>query len=216
MLKPYGPRLIGYDTGTEMIIMKIIGLVAIGLGGFVCVFNWLTIYLSRKQNRFVSAVPLVGAALLVFGLRQFAATSPFAWVGIVVDYGTLALVLALPKLVGELWSTSRINLVRSFVCRSSGRIVRIKLFKRGIFTIRGTYNPPIPCNPRGFLIDSFGFVGSWRQDGTDFILEDYADDRILRLRPDGDRFLSQETNYPENNEYPYDSLTMFTFEPGKT
>lgn len=198
-----------------MILSKIIAVVAIGLGAAVSVGNWLTIYFSRKEKRFVSAVPLVGAALLVYGLYHFPATRRFAWVGIIADYGTLVLILCVPRLLNEFWSTSRVNLVRSFVSRQSGLEVKIRLFKKGAFTIRATFNPPVPCNPHGALIESFGFVGGWKQEGAEFVLSGYAEDRVLRLRPDGQRFLSEETNYPEGNEYPYDSLTMRTFEPGK-
>jgi hypothetical protein len=58
-----------------MILSKIIAVVAIGLGAAVSVGNWLTVYSSRTEKRFVSAVPLVGAALLAYGLYHFPATA---------------------------------------------------------------------------------------------------------------------------------------------
>jgi hypothetical protein len=198
-----------------MILSKIIAVVAIGLGAAVSVGNWLTVYSSRTEKRFVSAVPLVGAALLAYGLYHFPATRRFAWVGIIADYGTLVLILSVPRLINEAWSTNRVNLVRSFVSRKSGFVIKIRLFKKGAFTIRATFNPPAPCNPHGALIESFGFVGKWKQEGAEFILSGYAEDRMLCLRPEGARFLSQETGYPEDSEYPYDSLTMLTFEQEK-
>jgi hypothetical protein len=199
----------------EMTALEIVAFVAIGLGAAISVANWMTLHFSRREKRHISAVPLVGALLLAYGLCCFAATRPFAWLAIIADYGTLALVLALPTLIGEAWATSRVNLVRTFVSRQSGRVIELRLFKRAIFTIEVTFDPPVPCNPHGALISSFGLTGSWRQEGTEIVLDGYVEDRILRLRPDEDRLISEETNYPEGNQFPYDSLTMLTFEVGK-
>jgi hypothetical protein len=198
-----------------MIPSKIVALVAIVLGAAISIGNWLTIYSSWKEKRFVSAVPLLGAGLLVFGLCGFPATRRFAWLGIIADYGTLVVILSVPRLVNEFWSTSRVNLLRSFISRQSGRVIEIRLFKKGVFTVRVKFDPPVPCNPPGAFVESFGLVGSWKQEGADFVLSGYAEDRVLRLRPEGERFLSEEANYPADNEYPYDSLAMITFEPGK-
>ncbi len=191
---------------------EVIGVVALVLGAVICLNNWLTLYVSWKKKRVVSAVPLLGALLLAYGLASFPATQQFVWVSVIADYGTLILILALPKFINELWSTSRINLLRSLVSLNSDRTVELKLFKKTIFTIADTYDPPIPCNPHGARVVSRGYRGKWKQEGSAFVLKDYCEDRQLCLRQEGDHFVSVETNYPDDNESPYDSLTRLTFE----
>lgn len=65
---------------------SITAIAALILGAALCIMNWLTLFFSWKEKRFISAVPVMGAALLGFGLLYFPATRPFAWVGIIVDY----------------------------------------------------------------------------------------------------------------------------------
>ena len=98
------------DVGHEEMI-TIMSAIALVLGGLLASFNWYSIYASRKSGRFVSAVPLIGAALLVVGFLGIPQTRPYAWLGIIIDYGTLALIMASPRLMREAWLVSSVNLL---------------------------------------------------------------------------------------------------------
>ncbi len=141
------------------------------LGGYIAAMNWYSICASHRSHRNVSPVPLFGALLLVLGLLGFEQTKPYAWVGVLADYGTLALFIALPMLAWESWTTSRFNLLHRFLSDAGGRRDDIRLFKRGRFTIKTEYDPPVPCNEHGALAVSQGRVGTWRRDGDSFCLE---------------------------------------------
>lgn len=88
-------------------VIKILAGVSIALGGYIAVLNWYSIYASHKSERNVSAVPLLGASFLVIGLLGLEQTRPYAWVGILADYGTLIMFVAIPMLAWESWTTSR-------------------------------------------------------------------------------------------------------------
>ncbi len=72
--------------------------VLIVVGGIFCLMNWGMLILSWRRRRFVSSVPLVGAALLGSGLALLPKTRPFAWLAVIVDYGTLALIILLLRI----------------------------------------------------------------------------------------------------------------------
>ena len=88
-------------------LIKYKGLVLLILGGWICLVNWMCLYKSWKTKRFHSVVPLVGAILLALGLTSFDRTAPYAWLSPLADYGTIAFLLAIPRLTKEAWNTSR-------------------------------------------------------------------------------------------------------------
>lgn len=180
------------------------------LGAYIAVLNWYCIYASHKSKRNISPVPIFGALFLILGLLGFTQTRGYAWVGILADYGTLALVLAIPALALESWRTSRINLLHRFLSDSNGRRDDIRLFKRGRFTSKTEYDPPIPCNKHGALAVSLGRAGAWTDDGDGFCLMGYGEDRIMRIKQKDGMFISQEVNYPESNEFKHDRMGGLT------
>ena len=186
--------------------MTILPAIALMLGGLVAFFNWYSIYASRKSGRFVSTVPLIGSALLVLGFLGFRHTRPYAWLGIIIDYGTLSLMCAAPMLIREAWQISSINLLHRFAGANSGRRDDIRLFRKSIFTLRCVYEPPVPCDEYGALVQSYGFRGKWHEREGVFRLEEYADGRVLEIRKAGARFVTTEQNYPPDKKYPYDKL----------
>lgn len=198
-----------------MTALRIVALIAIALGAVISIGNWLTLYFSWKHKRFISVVPIFGAALLAFGLCCFSVTRPYAWLSVVADYGTLLLLLALPTMIGEAWATIRVNLIRSFVSRQPGRVTEIRLFKKGVFTCEIKYDRGVASLQESGWLESLRFLGNWRQENSDFVLDDYSKDRILYLRPSGDEFVSEEKNYPCDKKRRPDSLTGLTFVPGK-
>ncbi len=176
------------------------------VGSFIALSNWYSIYASRRTGRFVSAVPVFGAAFLAIGLLAFPETRAYAWLGIVADYGTIILIVAVPKMIWEAWATCSRNVLHRFVSESNGRRDDVRLFKQGSFTICSEHNPPVPCNEHGTMIASNGFVGTWREQSDGFILEGYGDGRVLHIMRLDDHHSTREQGYPEDSAFPVDRL----------
>jgi len=191
-------------------MIKVLAGISLAVGGYIAVMNWYSIYASHKAGRNVSAIPLVGAWFIVLGLHGFQQTKPYAWAGILVDYGTLALILAIPALAWESWTISRINLLHRFLSDSNGRRDDIRLFKRGKFTIKTEYNPPVPCNTHGALAMSLSRVGTWTNDCDAFCLSGYGEDRTMKIMQKDGLFITVEMNYPDSNEFKHDRLGGLT------
>jgi hypothetical protein len=147
-----------------------------------------------------------GGLLLCWGLLGFEGTRPYAWIALIIDYGTVATVLAIPVLILDAWSTSSANVVHRFVSGSNGRSDDFRLFKRGKFTIKSQHNPPSPDNEHGALIVSRGFVGTWSTAPEGYLLEGYGEDRVLRIVVDGGKVTTIEENYPVDAPFPVDRL----------
>ena len=189
-----------------MRIQEIFPYIAIALGGFICIMNWLTVFYSRKEEHFISAAPFIGAIFLGYGLLSFPQTRPYAWISIIADYGTLIVIISIPYQFVEYWPVSRFNMLHSFLSLDPKKKIKIKLFKKGIFTISAKLDPPAPCDATGVLVSDFSFEGSWEQTLNTFMLKIYVDNRILKLSPKDNRYLIEEQDYPADTEFPYDSL----------
>ena len=187
-------------------ILGILAVIAIVLGAILCAGNWYACYESYKSKRFVSSIPFFGAILLGIGCCYFPATRPFAWLSIIVDYGTLTIVLSLPHTVRNEWSTGNMNLVYWFSSTDQGRNVDIKLFKRGIFIAQVVFNPPVVCNEHGALIKSFGLKGSWEAVNKGFTLTGYSGGREAEIKELDVGYSLKEHNYPSDKKHKYDSL----------
>src|SRR5262245_16318242 len=110
--------------------MVVLAYALIAFGGLMSLLNWGTLVASLRTKRFVSAVPLVGALPLGAGLSLLPESRPYAWLALLADYGTLVLIIALPRIAHDLWSTSRINLMHQFTTHEKERRITIKLFRR--------------------------------------------------------------------------------------
>jgi hypothetical protein len=129
------------------------------LGGLLALLNWWTVYRTWRSGRFCSAVPFVGAFFLGGGMLLLPQTRPFAWLALVVDYGTLVVFLALPRIADALWKTSRFNLLEEYVGQQANKAVRLLLFRKGVFTIEQQVRRlPGEC---GFI--RTGIVGRWER-----------------------------------------------------
>jgi len=98
-----------------------------------------------KRERTPSVLPLVGGVLGYVGLRASPAEviSNYAWLALLLDVGCGPyLLLGLVFLVPELWSTSRINLLREYLGQQDIKRVYLRLFRRGIFTIQQHFQRP--------------------------------------------------------------------------
>lgn len=183
-----------------------LSIASLVLGGFFAASNWCFLCISLKSAKFVSVIPLLGGLFLVLGLLGFHQTRPFAWAGLLADYGTLVFLFAIPTLIHEAWQTSRWSLLHKLTGQKGAGTYDVRLFQKSVFTIRCLYNPPVPCNAAGVLAQSRGFQGTWREEDDGFCLENYAATRVLHIRRTSNGFISTEDNYPPDVTYPYDSL----------
>jgi hypothetical protein len=186
--------------------MVVVAYALIAFGGLMSLLNWGTVVASWRSKRFVSAVPLIGAVPLGCGLALLPETRPFVWLALVADYGTLVLIIALPRIAYEFWSTSRINLLHSFSTDAKGRRITIKLFRRQIAVISAEFDPPIPCNDYEARVQSFGLVGAWVPTESGFSINGYASDRQLVISKQNGVYATTELNYPNDKKYKYDCL----------
>ncbi len=140
----------------------IIAAVLMTLGGLLALANWWSVIWSNVTKRFHSAVPFVGAALLGAGMLMLPTTRAYTWTALILDYGTLAFLLASPRLIREVWSTSHINLICEYLGEKGMKTVHLRLFRRGIFTIRLRLDrPPGECG-----LTSTGTIGTWQREGA--------------------------------------------------
>ncbi len=163
------------------------------LGGLIAFANWWSVYWSYRTKRFHSAVPLVGAALLGAGMFILPATRPYCWSALILDYGTLALLAASPQLFRELWSTSRFNLVSEYLGEAGMKTVHLRLFRRGIFTIRlQLHRPPGECGLVGT-----GTIGTWQREGAHLTLRTERESAVFDVVRDAPtEALRQSVGFP--------------------
>ena len=132
------------------------------LGGLLALANWWSLIWNYVTKRFHSAVPFVGAALLGAGMLMMPTTRTYAWTALILDYGTLAFLLVSPRLIRDAWSTNHINLICEYLGEKGMKKVRLRLFCRGIFTIRLRLDrPPGECG-----LTSTGTTGTWQREGA--------------------------------------------------
>jgi hypothetical protein len=180
--------------------------ILIAVGGLFSFMNWRAFISSRRNGRFDSPIPLIGALLLGCGMALYLPTRPFALLAVVADYGTLVLIVASPRIAYDFWSTSRINLLHSFMTNVAGRIIRIDLFRRHVAVISARFDPSIPANHDGARICSFGMVGRWDSTPTGFSINGYRSDRQLIITKEDSTYSTIELNYPTSEEFNGDGL----------
>jgi hypothetical protein len=190
-----------------------LGIILIVLGSFVSLINWCTFFASSRR-RYISPIPLIGATLLGCGMALLPETRPFAWLSLIVDYGTLAFLIVLPSIAWECWATSWINLLHFFKTNDSGRQIEIKLFRRGIAVISARFDPPAPCSDVGGHVLSFDMVGKWTATPGGYCITEYAADRELFLVLANGLYRTTELHYPIEKKYYYDCLNDLTFSSG--
>lgn len=164
--------------------------------------NALSCYWTHIKKRFRSSIPLVGSLFGVVGFYQTPALRRWCWVALLLDYGSIVFLLALPKLAKELWQTSRINLVREFVGRTGAREVKLRLYKAGGFIIKHQFRRA--KGELGLLTSSA--IGTWSAGdaGLTFTLQGDS----IALRPTGELWKVDRSfaHYPEDGELEIHSL----------
>ena len=131
-----------------------------GLGGLIALMNWLSIYQTWRTGRFCSPIPLIGGAFLAGGMLLLPGTRPYTWTAVILDYGTLVVLIALPWIVGEFWRTSRYNLLEEYVADHGIKTVYLRLFRKGVFTIEQHFRRQ--TGESGLI--SAGTIGEWKRE----------------------------------------------------
>ena len=179
--------------------MQILAAIVAAFGLLLAAFNWGTL-VPRRDNRNVSPAPLAGGILLASGFLGFDATRPYWWLAILIDYGTFALLLASPMIIGEMWAHSDRNALHIFDSTIDDRTVTIRLFKNGDSVINISFDPPRPHGAYGDLAVSAGFVGKWRACGGHFEVNEYASGRKLRISRNAEKRYRLSENYPDGDD----------------
>jgi hypothetical protein len=157
--------------------MKILATSLIVFGGLFCLMNWLMLYQSYRTKKFHSAIPLFGAFMLGFGMSLIPATRRFAWAAIPLDYGTLVLLFALPKLLCEGWKICRFNLLKEYSGNYGNKEVRLRFFRNDIFVIKLQIQ-----RPEGKTgITGLGKTGKWFEENSLLKLDANNEQAIFEL-----------------------------------
>jgi hypothetical protein len=147
----------------------------LGLGVLFSLLNWVALAMSLWSGKFHSPVPLVGGLSLVLGASLLPPLRPYAWAGIVLDYGTLAFALSVPGFARELWATSWFNLVEECVGARGRTTVRVRLFRRGVSTVN--WDITRPAGELGLV--GMGQLGTWERDADRLVLRVGEDRAVL-------------------------------------
>ena len=153
--------------------------------------NWSSIYFSWRDKRFHSPVPIFGAWFLGLGLAGFQATRPFWWLCFILDYGTFALILAMPAVLHEAWSTCRINRLHQFYALENGRETTISLFRHGHAIVQMKFDATYRDKVRGGPV-AVSRPCKWHMADSIYELDGLGDERVLRLKPSAGQLVCED------------------------
>jgi hypothetical protein len=166
-----------------------IATILVVLGGLVCLMNWMMLYQSYRTKRFHSAVPLLGAFMLGFGMSLIPITRHFAWVAIPLDYGTLILLFALPQFLYGAWTTCRLNLLKEYSENCGNKAANLRFFRNGIFVIKLQIK-----RPKGETgITGTNRIGKWHKENSRLKLVANNERAIFESSKSGDLELLRQT-----------------------
>jgi hypothetical protein len=136
-------------------------------GGFLCVLNLVGLVGNIRGRKYSSAIPLIGGVILFAGLWQIPRVRSFAWAAFLLDWGTVCLVLSLPRLIHELWSTSRFRMVEQYTCQSDTFKATLQLYHGGVWVLRKNYT-----RGRGeYGMVSSSITGHYKLEADSLVLE---------------------------------------------
>ena len=118
---------------------------------------------------------------------------PYAWSAVLLDCGTLAFLIASPRLAREAWNTSRFSLLFEYLGTAGMKTVHLRLFRRGMFTIRLQLHRP----PGETGLVGTGTIGTWQRDGKSVKLateRETAAFDVIQTKPT--ELLRQSTGFP--------------------
>ncbi len=157
------------------------GWALLGLGAAVALLNWACVYRPWRTGRSHSLIPLVGGVGLLTGASLVSSLRPFAWVAVFADPGTIVVFLAVPVVSWEAWRTCPLNLLGEYVGQNGRTTVRLRLFRRGVFTVHWQVERP----PGEYGLISRGWLGRWEQRDDSLALRDGVDQATFRRSVEG-------------------------------
>jgi hypothetical protein len=101
---------------------------------------------------------------------------PYAWAALLIDIGTLAFLPYTPRIIREIWSTSRFNLLEEYVGQRDMTTVHLRLFRKDIFTLWWD----IRRSPGEHGITGKGTSGTWEREADTLTLRVGEDRAVFR------------------------------------
>lgn len=157
-----------------------VGWFCLTCGAALAALNWLMVWRYWRTGRPHSVVAPVGGAGLCVGALLHPPLRPYAWAAPLLDVGTLALLLAAPRLAREWWSTSWFSLLDEYVGRRGRTTVRVRQYRRGVLTLR--WDVARPSGEFGVL--GMGNVGTWEAEAGRVTLRVNGEPSVLEPIPD--------------------------------
>jgi hypothetical protein len=175
--------------------------ILLALGAALSALNWSTVIRYWYTGRHSSPVPLFGAAFLAGGAWMLPAVRPYAWMAMFLDFGTLALLLGIPFLAREFWSTCRLNLREEYVGRRTATTVHVRLYRRNVLVVHWDFLPP----PGYVGLVGMSRTGTWERLAERLILRLGEDRAVFGTEADG-RTLHQLEGFSTRERDPDFSL----------
>src|SRR5262245_9068314 len=147
----------------------------IGVFGLFAALNAFIVIRNLRSEKYISSFPIVGGMAGVAGFLLTPSLRKYAWAPLLLDYGTVSVIIAIPKLIRELWQISDFNLVREYIACDDRREIRLRFHKANIFTIRIKIKRQV--GELGLV--ELNTSGDWRQDGGALFLEIRADTAVF-------------------------------------
>lgn len=194
------------DASTPILVKIAVFLIAFGVA--FSLLNWCCLLASYIGRKHVSMAFPFPSLITMLGLALLESTRSYWWIALLTDY-TL---LSLPSLIATL-RESQVNRVQFFRADDPPRHFALSLHEGMRFRLRIEFDPRVPVDRYGAKVSSIDAGGIWwEQPDGQLWLFDYWGDRDLRLKRDGDDYLTTETNY-RAGEGRYDSLNALRFTP---
>lgn len=135
----------------------------------------------------------------------FLVTGSFWWslIAILLDPGTVVLLVAAPHLTNVLLSTSRYRKILSLRAKDLGREIELELFKNSIATITINYDQATMANHSLPYLTQCGLMAKWKETADGFEVYNYSDGRILTLQFVNGAYQSSEFIDLSKSEIPY-------------
>lgn len=137
--------------------------------GFIVIFlifallNFIITLHNVFTRKYSSMVGPFGGGFGCIGLLLTPNLRPYAWLPLILDLGTLAFVIAAPRIIREELQTSRFNLLREYVARREGtKVIRLRLYKNSVFIIEQKFQRVMP-DAHGSSPVELSTIGEWRQ-----------------------------------------------------
>ena len=159
-----------------MVLKNVAAVVLLLLGGAVAWANWSTLF-RRSSGQRISTVPLVGALLLFFGAGLIPAIRPYAWLAVLLDYGTLLFLL---DLILSMRGDSSPRLLEEYIAQGENKKVRLRLFSKGLFQVDQEFRRGHSRQGRRH----FSRVGTWQREGQSLKLQIGSDTALLEPLPE--------------------------------